>query len=249
MADPGRPLSGRSAVVSGAARGLGQAIGDALQTAGAEVRGSVRTARDAEPVAARWGTEPLVMDVTDVSAIRSAVDAVFAAGAAPDLLVANAGINRPEPALEIEPDSWDLVHRTNLRGAFFTAQAFARHWTADGTPAGIVFVGSQAGRVAIENRAAYGSSKAGIDQLVRNLAYEWADAGIRVNAVAPTFVKTGLTQDLERSDFGAAVLSRIPIGRLGLPSEVADAVVYLAGPGASLITGQTLVVDGGYTIH
>ena len=249
MADGADPLAGRTAVVTGAARGLGLAIGDALQAAGAAVHGTVRTESDAAALQQRWATTALQMDVTDVPAIRRAADRLCAQDPAPDLLVVNAGVNVPEPALEIEPETWDRVLDTNLRGAFFTAQAFARHWVRRGMSANVVVIGSQAGRVAIENRAAYGASKGGVEQLVRNLAYEWADAGIRVNAVAPTFVRTGFSADLDSSEFGAQMLARIPIGRFGEPPEIADAVVFLAASRSSLITGQTLVIDGGFTIH
>ncbi|GAC1495580.1 MAG: hypothetical protein NVS2B15_17560 [Pseudarthrobacter sp.] len=167
-----------------------------------------------------------------------------------DLLVNNAGVNVPKPALELTTEDWNTVFDTNLKGSFFLTTALARHWIKNGTQGAIVNVASQAGIVGIEERAAYGTSKAGLIHLTKVLALEWARAGIRVNAVAPTFVRTELTAStLSRPDWAAELLSRIPIGRFGEPEDIAGAVAFLLSDAASLITGHTLAIDGGYTIR
>jgi 2-deoxy-D-gluconate 3-dehydrogenase len=243
-------LDGRTALVTGASRGLGRAIADALHELGATVYGTSRDGDSAVRIAERYGTAPVRLDIGDLEATTDAVGALFAGGAGIDLLVNNAGMNIPEPAVSVTADSWDAIYAVNVRSVFFLSQAVAKEWIARGTRGAMVNVGSQAGSVAIENRAAYGSSKGAITQLTRNLAYEWAPRGIRVNAVAPTFVRTELTAStLAESGFAEELLKRIPLGRWGEPEEVASAVAFLLGDGASLITGHTLMADGGYSIH
>ena len=137
----------------------------------------------------------------------------------------------------------------NLAGIFFLSQALGKRWITDGTAGSIVNVSSQAGSVAIEERASYGSSKAALSHLTKILALEWAPNGIRVNAIAPTFIRTELTEStLSRPGWREELLSRIPMGRLGTPEDVVGAVVYLFSDEASLVTGHILTVDGGYTI-
>ncbi|MCU1421721.1 MAG: 2-deoxy-D-gluconate 3-dehydrogenase [Microbacteriaceae bacterium] len=241
-------LDGGHALVTGASRGLGLAIADELHSLGATVHGTSRDPASAATIAERWGTAPVVLDVTDPVSSAAAIDALFE-HAPIDLLVNNAGTNRPQAAVDVDPESWDAVYDANVRGLFFVSQAVARHWIAGGIRGSIVNVGSQTGRVAIEDRAAYGSSKAAVEQLTRALALEWAP-GIRVNAVAPTFVRTELTEStLSRPDVAERLLGRIPLGRFGEPSDVAGAVAFLLGDAAALITGHTLVIDGGYTIR
>jgi NAD(P)-dependent dehydrogenase (short-subunit alcohol dehydrogenase family) len=243
-------LDGHTALVSGASRGLGAAIAEALHSLGAIVVGTSRVRADAERLAARYGTPSVVLDVDDPDGAASTIGDLIDQGVVPDLLVNNAGVNAPQPALDVDRESWDRVYASNVRGTFFVTQALARHWVRLGVRGSVVTVGSQAGRVAIADRAAYGSSKAAIEQLTRNLAYEWAPHGIRVNAVAPTFVLTDLTRStLDDPDRGAALLARIPLGRFGETGDIAGPVAFLLGPQASLITGHTLVIDGGFTIH
>ncbi|MDF2442349.1 MAG: hypothetical protein JWR01_552 [Subtercola sp.] len=242
-------LDGRTALVTGAGRGLGRAIADGLAELGATVYGTSRDAASAEAIASRYGTSPVVLDLLDAHGIRSALSALDAV-AEVDLLVNNAGVNVPQRALDVDPDSWDLVFDTNVRGAFFTSQALAAGWVRRGVAGTIVNVGSQAGSVAIEERAAYGSSKAALAQLTKVLALEWAPAGIRVNAVAPTFVRTELTEStLSDPAWAAELLARIPLGRFGDPEDIVGAVAYLSGRQSSLVTGHTLAIDGGYTIR
>jgi NAD(P)-dependent dehydrogenase (short-subunit alcohol dehydrogenase family) len=243
-------LTGKKVLVSGAAAGLGQSIGDALQAAGAEVYGTSRTPESAKKIAERYDTSPVVLDVTDRSAIRGVIDTLWNDAGPIDLLCNNAGVNVPQPSIDVDSESWDLVLETNVSGAFFVTQAMARHWIAENIPGSVVSVGSQAGTVAIEERVAYGSSKAALAHMTRILALEWGPMGIRVNAIAPTFVRTQLTEStLSRPGRTEELVSRIPLGRLGMPADIAPAVVFLFSDEASLITGHILAIDGGYTIH
>lgn len=245
-----RSLAGKRALVTGAVRGLGRAIADAIVQRGGIVHGTSRDASACADINDRYGTRTPVLDVRDPDAIDTVVDFIVAASGPLDLLVNNAGINITGAAIDVAAKDWDAVHETNVRGAFLVSRACARHWLALGKPASIVNVASQAGIVAIEERVAYGTSKAALIQLTRALALEWAEAGIRVNSVAPTFVATELTAStLARPEFAATLLGRLPIGRFGEPAEVATAVAFLLSDDASLITGHTLVADGGYTIR
>ncbi|MDF2443071.1 MAG: hypothetical protein JWR01_1274 [Subtercola sp.] len=242
-------LDGHIALVTGASRGLGEAIADALHELGATVYGTSRSDGEAVRIAERYGTTPVRLDIDDVQQATSAIDALVASGVVPDLLVNNAGINRPQPVLEVDVQSWDAVYTSNVRGVFFVTQALARHWTERSVRGSIVTIGSQTGRVAIEDRAAYGSSKAAVEQLTRSLALELAPHGIRANAVAATFVRTALTASTLDGPRGGELLERIPIGRFGEPDDIAGPVAFLLSDAAALITGHTLVVDGGYTIR
>lgn len=243
-------FAGQTALVTGAGKGLGAAIADRLAAEGARVVGTSRSAADAEAIATRYGSVPVVLDASDVPSIAPALDAAAEAMGGIDLLVNNAGVNVPRPAVELTEADWDAVHDLNVKGTFFVTQALARQWIARGSGGAVVTVGSQAGIVAIEDRAAYGSSKAAVAHLTRQLAFEWGGHGIRVNAVAPTFVPTALTAStLARPEVAERLLGRIPLGRFGTAEEVAEAVAFLLSDGASLITGHTLVADGGYTIH
>lgn len=249
-ADRPGAFAGKVALITGAGRGIGRAVADLLQAEGAAVYGTSRSEAGAAEIAERHGTAPIRMELRDKRSIDDGVAAVLAHAGCIDLLVNNGGVNAPRPAIEVPEEEWDLVHETNVRGTFFVSQAVARGWIAEGRPGAIVSVASQAGIVAIEERVAYGSSKAAMIHLTKQLAVEWSPLGIRVNAVAPTFVRTELTAStLARPDWAAELLSRIPAGRFGEPEEVASAVAYLLGDAASLITGQTLVIDGGYTIR
>ncbi len=243
-------LTGKKALVTGAAAGLGQSIADALVAAGAEVYGTSRTAEAATRIAERFGTRPVVLDVTDRSSIRSVIDQLWADVGPIDFLCNNAGVNVPQPSIDVDSDSWDVVFETNVSGSFFVTQALARHWISEKIAGSVVNVGSQAGTVAIEERVAYGTSKAALAHMTRILALEWGPLGIRINAVAPTFVRTQLTEStLSRPGRTEELVSRIPLGRLGIPEDIAPAVVFLFSDEASLITGHVLAIDGGYTIH
>lgn len=237
-------------LVTGATRGLGQAIADRLARAGHVVHGTSTTLAGATFIAERYGTLPIVLDTGDPAGIQASVDALTDQGFTIDWLVNNAGVNEPAPALDVTQDQWDRIQNVNVRGPFLLSTGIARSWVDQGKPGAIVNVASQAGLVAIEDRAAYGASKAALLHLTKNLALEWGRHGIRVNAVAPTFVRTDFTEStLSRPAVALEMLSRIPLGRFGEPDDIAGAVEFLLGDSAKLITGHTLTVDGGYTIH
>lgn len=247
-------LQDRVGLVTGAASGIGRAIALSLARRGCHValadRDAAGLAETAALLPAGIRASQHVLDVSDAAAIAALPARITAEHGRIDLLVNNAGVNVPKPALELTVEDWDTVFDTNLRGSFFLTTALARHWIENGTQGAIVNVASQAGIVGIEERAAYGTSKAGLIHLTKILALEWAQAGIRVNAVAPTFVRTELTAStLSRPDWAAELLSRIPIGRFGEPEDIAGAVAFLLSDAASLITGHTLAIDGGYTIR
>ncbi len=241
-------LDGKVALVTGASRGLGAGIADALKEAGATVAGTSREQGSAEQVAKRLGSVPVTMDVSDIASVRAGVDRVASELGGPDILVNNAGLNIPQGIFDVDEASWDAVVDTNLKGTFFAAQAAARYMVAGGEGGRIINVASQAGVVGIEERSAYGASKGGAVVLTKVLAIELAQRGITVNAVAPTFISTELTRTtLEDPAWRERILSRIPLGRVGEIEEVAAATVYLASPAAALVTGHTLLVDGGWT--
>jgi 2-deoxy-D-gluconate 3-dehydrogenase len=188
----------------------------------------------------------LELDVQDVPSIEAAVTRARSEFGRIDVLVNNAGINIRSPAMDVTEDEWDAVLDTNLKGLFFCCQAVGREMVSSGGGS-IVNVASTMGLVALENRASYCSSKGGVVLLTRALAVEWAPHGIRVNAVAPTFVPTDMTVAvLSDPASKAKVLAKIPMGRVGQVEEVSNAVVFLASPASSFTTGVVLPVEGGY---
>jgi NAD(P)-dependent dehydrogenase (short-subunit alcohol dehydrogenase family) len=251
---PSMDVSGKTALVTGAGSGLGRSIALALAEAGADVAVTELPSRieNARAVAASirsMGRNALVvkLDVTSVKNIQRAVDEVVKGFSKVDILVNNAGINVPKQALDVTEDDWDRILDVNLKGVFFCAQAVGREMVRRGSGK-IINIASQNGVVGYHDRAAYCSSKAGVVNLTRVLAIEWAQHQINVNAVAPTFVLTPLTEKMFANPaFSSEIHRRIPLGRLGKPEDVVGAVVFLASPAADLITGHTLLVDGGWT--
>ncbi len=245
-------LDGQVALVTGAARGLGRASALALAQAGADVALGLRNASTGQPVVdeiAAVGRRalPLQMDVTRLPEIRAAVDRTLDHFGRIDVLVNNAGIGPPNPAEQVSEEDFDRTIAVNLKGTFFCSQAVGRTMLLAGRGGAIVNLSSQAGFVGLPTESVYGMTKAGIAHLTRCLAVEWGPQHIRVNAVAPTFIRTpGTVKWLGDDAFRTDLMSRIPLGRVGEPVDVAGAVVFLASPAASLITGATLLVDGGW---
>jgi NAD(P)-dependent dehydrogenase (short-subunit alcohol dehydrogenase family) len=246
-------LTGQTALVTGAARGLGRAIALSLAEAGADVGLGLRDpASDgglvAEITALGRRAVPLAMDVTDLSQSRAAIDAAVAEFGRLDILVNNAGGGLGAAAIDVTEADFDAVWKLNTKSTFFISQHAARHMRDAGGGA-IVNVASQAGLVALPGESSYCVSKAAVIHLTRVQAVEWGEYGIRVNAVAPTFIETdGTAAALSDPVFRADTVERIAaLHRIGVPKEVSGAVVFLSSPAASLVTGQTLAIDGGWT--
>lgn len=241
------------ALVTGAARGLGRAVALALANAGADLALGLRDlsndaglAREIEALGRR--VLPLPLEVSDLVQVRAAVDAVVERFGRLDILVNNAGVAPGNPAEDVVEDDFDRTLAVNLKGTFFASQAAGRVMISQGGGR-IVNMGSQAGAVALPGESVYCMTKAAIAHLTKCLAVEWGAHGINVNCVAPTFVRTPGTEDaLSDPAFEADVVERIAaLHRIGEPMDVAGAVLYLCSPAASLVTGHTLLVDGGWT--
>jgi len=246
---PSLRLDGRRALVTGGGRGIGLAAAAALAQAGAHVVLAARTAAELEVAAAQIraeadSAEPLVLDVTDLGAVRDAIGAL-----APfDVLVNNAGTNRPAVFLEVTEQDYDAITTLNQRAAFFVAQAVARRMVQAGTRGSIIHISSQMGHVGGARRTVYCMSKHGIEGLTKAMAIDLAPHGIRVNTIGPTFIDTPLTRPFWNDKmFHDDVVRRIKLGRLGTVEDLMGAVVFLASDAAALVTGAALVVDGGWT--
>jgi NAD(P)-dependent dehydrogenase (short-subunit alcohol dehydrogenase family) len=246
-------LDGQVALVTGASRGLGRAIALALANAGANVAiGLHDVARDhgvpAEIETLGRRAMPVQMDVRDLGQIRAAVEAVVDHYGRLDILVNNAGIGPEAPAEEVIEENYDLTMDVNVKGTFFASQAAGRQMIRQGHGR-IISLSSQAGFVALPTESVYCMSKAAIAHLTKCLAVEWGVHGITVNAVAPTFIRTpGTEPALADPAFERDTVERIAaLHRIGEPMDVAGAVVFLASPAASLITGVTILIDGGWT--
>jgi NAD(P)-dependent dehydrogenase (short-subunit alcohol dehydrogenase family) len=242
-------LDGKTALVTGAGRGIGRAIALALAAAGAELILVSRTKSQLDEVAreivATGGTAHMLpFDVTDTAAMRSA----FAGVERLDILVNNAGLNRPQPFLEVDEATLDQLLTLNVRAAFLVAQSAARLMAAQGSGV-IINMSSQMGHVGSErDRTVYVMTKHAIEGLTKAMAVELAPKGVRVVSIAPTFVQTPLTKPFfDDPETRKWIIDRIPLGRGGTVEEVAQAVVFLASPAASLVTGSSLLVDGGWT--
>jgi NAD(P)-dependent dehydrogenase (short-subunit alcohol dehydrogenase family) len=248
-AAPSFRLDGKRALVSGAGRGIGLAAAAALAAAGAEVTLAARSRAEIEEAAAAIRAlgqvaEPLVLDVTDLAATRAAI----AARDPFEILVNNAGTNRPAHFVDVTAEDFDAIFALNVRAAFFVAQAVARNLIAAGRPGSIINISSQMGHVGAARRTVYCASKHAMEGFTKAMAVELAPHRIRVNTLGPTFIETPLTRPFfAEPKFRAEVLAKIKLGRLGQVEDLTGAIVFLASDAAALVTGTALVVDGGWT--
>jgi len=251
---PSFTLTGQVALVTASSKGIGKACALALAEAGADIILGLRqisTGRALVRQIQKLGRKvlPVQMDVSKMDEIAGAVQTGLKHFKHIDILVNNAGIGEPNPAERVTEKDFDDTLNVNLKGTFFTAQAVGRVMIRQ-KRGRIINICSQAGFVALPTESVYCMTKAAIAHLTKCLALEWAPHNITVNAVAPTFITTpGTKKWPDDSAFRTSVRERIPLGRIGKPEEVAGPVVFLASPAASLITGETLMVDGGWTIQ
>ncbi len=246
---PSFRLDGKRALVTGAVRGIGLAAAAALAEAGAHVTICARSAEEIEAASAalrakglRADTMPL--DVTDLGMAQAAVTEREPY----DVLVNNAGTNRPKPFVDVSAADFDAVMDLNVRAAFFVAQVVARRLIASGKPGSIINMSSQMGHVGGANRSLYCASKWAMEGFSRAMAIDLAPHGIRVNTLCPTFIETPMTRPyFEDPAFKQSVLSKIKLGRLGRVEDLMGAILFLASDASSLMTGSSLVIDGGWT--
>jgi NAD(P)-dependent dehydrogenase (short-subunit alcohol dehydrogenase family) len=246
---PSFRLDGRRALVTGAGRGIGLAIAAALAEAGASVTLMARTTGEieagADAIRAKGlRAEARSFDVLDIAGIRRIV------GSLPtfDIFVNNAGANRPSHFLDVTEEVFDALMQLNVRAGFFAAQAVARKMADDGVRGSIINISSQSGRAAAAGRPVYTISKFAVEGMTKAMAVDLAPKGIRVNSICPTFIETDMTRpSLNDANFRSFVLSRIKLGRLGAVEDLMGAAVFLASDASSLMTGSSLVVDGGWT--
>lgn len=249
---PSFSLIGKTALVTGASKGIGQHVALTLAHAGADL---VLVARDipslgctAEAIHAMGRkAEYIVADMAKAEDIQAAAEQALAGGRKIDILVNNAGISFPEAVVEVKLEHWDATLNVNLRAPMLLSQLIGRRMIEQGGGK-IINMSSQAGLVAIADHAAYCASKAGLILLTKVLALEWGPHNIQVNAVAPTVILTPMAEKAWADEAKRnAMLAKIPLGRFGKPVDVSGAVLFLASPAADLITGEVLTVDGGYT--
>jgi len=246
---PSLRLDGKRALVTGGGRGIGLAAGSALASAGAHVTLGARTKSEIEDAAAAIRArgekaDALVLDVTDIEAVRETV-----AKAEPfQILVNNAGMNRPAYLPDVKIEDFDAVFALNVRAAFFMAQAVALRLVAAKLPGSIINISSQMGHVGAARRTVYCASKHAVEGFTKAMAIELAPHNIRVNSLGPTFLETPMTRPFfENKAFREEVLSKIKLGRLGQLDEITGAILFLASDASSLMTGSALMLDGGWT--
>jgi NAD(P)-dependent dehydrogenase (short-subunit alcohol dehydrogenase family) len=244
-------LKGKSAIVTGAGKGIGRAIALALAGSGAFVFAVSRTKKDLESLKneiEEGGGKCSIADcdVQNVKQIGDMVEKVYSEAGKIDILVNSAGLNIQAHTLDVTEEQWDTIMNTNLKGAFFTSQAVAKKMKAQ-MEGRIISITSQMAFVGFYKRVAYCASKGGLTQATKAMAVELAEYNIRINCIAPTFLKTPLTEPMfEDKEFYNEVLSRIPLGKVGTPDDVVGAVLYLVSDSADLVTGSSILVDGGW---
>jgi NAD(P)-dependent dehydrogenase (short-subunit alcohol dehydrogenase family) len=243
---PSFRLDGRRAIVTGAGRGIGLAAAAALGEAGAEVTLVSRTASEIEEAAVKIGKNATaaVLDVSDIDAVK----AFFAERPAFNILINNAGTNRPKPMWDVNEEDYDAVFDLNVKSAFFVAQACVHKMIAEGVSGSLVHIGSQMGHVGGPNRSLYCGSKWALEGMNKAFALDLASQGIRSNTIAPTFIETPLTKPyFDDPAFKAHVLSKIKLGRIGKVEDLMGAILFLASDASALMTGTSMVIDGGWT--
>lgn len=246
---PSLRLDRRRAIVTGAGRGLGLGLAAALAEAGASVTLAARTLTEVEEASSAiradgGDAQAERLDVSDLDAVA----AFFAGRDAFDIVINNAGTNRPMPVLDVAAADFDAVIGLNLRSAFFVAQHAARRMVQQEVPGSLIHVGSQMGHVGGVNRSLYCASKWGLEGMSKALALDLAGHGIRSNTIAPTFVETPMTRPFFADPvFRDDVLARIKLGRLARVEDLMGAVVFLASDASAMVTGTSLVIDGGWT--
>jgi 3-oxoacyl-[acyl-carrier protein] reductase len=241
-------LDGKKAVVTGAGRGIGKAIALTLAQAGADVVCLSRTQANVDETATEirdlgrqaWA---FAVDVADAASSQEAATAILKETGSIDILVNNAGVTRDDLLMRMSEEAWDTVMDTNLKGAFTLCKAFARTFMKQRSGR-IINIASVIGLMGNAGQANYAASKAGLIGFTKSIARELSSRGVTCNAIAPGFIETDMTAALNESQ-RQAILEKIPLNRLGQVEDIAQAVVYLAGPGAGYITGQVLTVDGG----
>ena len=246
---PSFRLDGKRALVTGAGRGIGRGLAVALAQAGASVTLCARTGSEIEAVAesiraTSARAETVVLDVVDVDQVRSVIGGLQTF----DILDNNAGTNRPRPCVDVTTEDFDALVQLNVRAAYFVAQAVALRMIDAGIAGSIINMSSQAGHLAAAGRSVYTLTKFAIEGLTKAMAVELAPKRIRVNSLCPTFIETDMTRpSLDDPDFKAAVLSRIKLGRVGTVEDLMGAAIFLASDASSLMTGTSLLIDGGWT--
>lgn len=246
---PSFRLDGRRALVAGASSGIGAAAAVALAEQGAEVTLCARREAELQTLAGQmrsegWTAEVLPLDITDVASVETALTERPAF----DVLVNSAGLAKHSPALETRPEDFDLVSNLNVRAAYFLTRTVARRLIEAGKPGSLITISSQMAHVGGIDRAVYSATKHAVEGMTKSMAIEWGPFGIRVNTIAPTFIRTALTaQTFANPERAAWIASKIKLGRVGEVEDIMGAVAFLASDASALVTGTSLVVDGGWT--
>ncbi len=245
---PSFSLAGKTALVTGASSGIGQGCAVALAEAGAHVvcaaRGADRLTETVDAFLAQgWSAEAMVLDQGDLTALQALFeDRTF------EVVVNSAGTARHSPAIETTPDDFDAVTDVNLRSAYFLSAYAAKALIAAGKPGSIIHISSQMGHVGGVDRALYCATKHGLEGMVKAMAIEWGKQGVRINTVCPTFIRTPLTQaTFDNPERAAWIMDKIKLGRVGEVEDIMGAVAYLASDASALVTGTSMLIDGGWT--